>query len=1122
MKLKKLLAVAVAAIMMTTAIPAAVPAGAAVLNPNVPEDAPYNAGKYLFNVMDDLNGEIFDVAGIRIFIGPPDGRGAVWEGFNGALEVMSGETNFRQMNFGGVAADIDDWVIVSDGRTIEWHDDEPVFSPEDNSWAQFTLDGYGGDFYVRRWEYLDKDGDVISGKFPNRGIINSNITDPADDAFGSFRFDARADLGDDFTRVTGIEISITHPDGWWEIDDYVVGVIQYSNQQTGGTNWGATFGTQTRQDDPYEGNIDVVTDKQTIMWNSHEPLFASDDDRAEILLTCWWPFDAFRVVSWSYLDENGSYIGEWSNDTFFSNGIINSNHYNYEWDMAKYEFNAANDLSDNDFEKVAGIRVNIGHPKGNWELRNGYIGAFEFVSEDVYGRSAPFDGQGYDPVNPNNYSGRFFVQWVEDAPLFAGSNTGSILIEVWWPAFSVTSWTYLDSDGNDIGGEFFAGRRIPITPFAGTFVFQVVAEGPGPDKWEWRTTHRDDNLTGGGNFYNNIQLDRNLWDENGATTTGNWTGNETSVSLGVTPFGRIKPAIGDYIDFTYTLTITPHDGAQPVEIASPSSFRAVHGDDRNTLHIQLIDYVKEYLDFSGWDYNLGQVNFRIDAINGKDVFHTHNMPDIELAKWDGINEEENQVFWVSDGIDGISNGIHSNNFTRAKGIEIQTEGLTLDLYTDIVLVWQFEQDGHGAGWNQSKNIRLDNVLDGDVIRIDFRQHISDYENFLIAGGIKLWICQWSGGGIEALGITGASLYFCDCETQDGRTINLTDSAVINPDSQKMVSWGTNGVDGIFNGLSAEAFTSAKGLAVEFANPDLFSPGAEIQFVWQAAGDWTWNNVAVPVRSVLCDDGVFRFDFRDFMFMHQHFLWRNSDIKLILGYWGGANFEELEIVNAYLYGLGATQGGGNDNGGGAGRFYDYRFDLGTTPTDFGGASDNQWLWASNGADGLRNGEDGIEGRLDSWRFKAATGVAFRFDKAPNLNSTMHLIWQGDFSDWRWHQFDVPVSEVYNHAENTVFIEFERYINNFTGFSNSDYLKLGIAYWENGGLVELGITDAFLYGSNTIYREYSKNIFFGKGHFSGSQLFEGNYQPYDIDFSEVAAVEFTFHIANYEEMLAAEAE
>ncbi|MCL2638887.1 MAG: InlB B-repeat-containing protein [Oscillospiraceae bacterium] len=937
-----------------------------------------------------------------------------------------------------------------------------------------------------------------------------------------------------------------------------------------------------------------------------------------------------------------------------------------EWDIGKYSFNVKADLPDS-FADVAGIRIYIGAQSGsNWDIPDGFIGALQWKNGNNNELSENFVFGGFsrplranEPDNENAvdfYSDRHTIQWFSFTPL---AGLSEFYLSAWWPDFWVTSWQYLDVNGYNVGDMFYAGQRLDIRPFGGNFNLLFRAEGPGaePGTWDWKMMRWDGNIKGAGNFFEAGVINLDI-DANG--NTGIWTDRFTSAALGISPFGGSffpPPQPGDYIEFDYSFSAG-------WSFNQSGTFTAVYGDGRDRIYIELMDYINDYIDVAtatsldvgaplinndkniatwgsdgmddvyngipvsaftqakfleiqtngmtlnwddqlsivwqsphsinpedgGWLWNQSNVrvgdvlrgdvlrieldrhlanysefakadeevkilvckwgddpdeigklgitgaelyrgipmdymNFQIESINGKPVFSNHTAPNLgrpdfyvtHSCTFEGqfpcptvgcsqIGVKE-QAVWGSDGTDGISNGIRAESFTSADGMRISVKDMQIDPtnpINEITIVWA----NNNSWWNQS-NIAVNELLQGDDLVINFSEHLHNYSEFIKpASNVKITIARWGDGGVDKLGLQTAELFggTCSCEANDGVTIDLP---ILDEDVQiwgnSQINWGVDGMNGVYNGISVQDYRNARGIALKLENTHLFETAnnKSIALIWQSSTmeGWGWEQTGIPLSSVMCADGTIRIDFEKYIFRYDDFLNRD-DLKIWLGYWdwgnNAINFDDLVILDSYLYGY--TE---------ATPVFDYTFDLGEN-NDFGGASANQWLWASNGTDGIFDSN-----RLEAWQFKSATGVAFYFDKKPDLDATMHLIWLGDGGNWNWSQFDVPVADVYNKTENAVFIDLERYINNYAAFSGSNSLKLGIAYWETD-LYELGIKDAFLYGTNTIYKEYTQNLLIGRGGWNGAMLYEGNYNPYGLDFSDVKQVRFTFNVTNSDEL------
>jgi uncharacterized repeat protein (TIGR02543 family) len=819
----------------------------------------------------------------------------------------------------------------------------------------------------------------------------------------------------------------------------------------------------------------------------------------------------------------------------FGSQIINTNRPEGDWDYGRFQFDVKSDLPD-DFASVTGIIVYIGHPDGNHAISdsfngtivaNGQAQSMEDRTETTFGgpRFCLTDHGGGPACDENNLNNvcsppdlriwnRDVIHWQTNSPLFeANDNWAQIYLQAWWPqpAFSVVAWQYLVAGDTAVGDLFTTGRRIDINPFDGNFDISISAQYDSAP-W-WKPLFQRNDISAGKTYINGGEIDLSTdWDY-GSGTNGSGTGitgTETVVNFGVRPFNNIRNLnLGDYIDISYTLSIG--------SFWTSGNYRAVYGStlDRAMIDISSIATASSLQEFT---------TFEITHINGTPVFYDHC--NVDLGAPDQL--ADSWFVYVSNGMDDINNGISVNSFTQARGMEIQTSSLSIPALdgegnpTQIAIIWQSPHSlvwnsnysRWDWGWNQ-KMIPLDEVYNSGVITLNFEDHLENYSEFVKANEeVKIFIANWNDGGRAAFGtITGAELFGCTCH--DGVKINVSEQNGFRLNNDKnQLMFSVSGIDGYINDLTMEDFRGARGLAIEFENPELLHPHNEFHIIYQGAPDWSWNQIPIPVSSIMCEDDVIRIDFEKYLFRYDDFLSR-TDVKMFLAsYSNSYNFETLDIVDAYLYDF--IQ---------AAPHYDFSVPMGER-NDFGGAADRQWFWASSGTDGfsqdiLENGT--TQQRLAAWQFKAAQGVAFYFDNVPDLDATFHLIWQGDggVNNWGWHQFEVPLREVYNRTENAVFIDLERWINNYAGFSGSNFIKLGIAYWGGQDLFELGVTDAFLYGQNTIYNEYTRYLRIGNGTYNGAQLFEGNYNPYGIDFSKVAKVEFEFHITNIEQLRAMKA-
>jgi uncharacterized repeat protein (TIGR02543 family) len=1117
------------------------PAGG-IINSNIrdgkdipPGGSAYDIGKYRVDARSDLEGRFTEVAGIRFYIGHPDGPNGINDAFSGAIqyknkpEVGGMSQNFAFGGWANAGTDENPRVIVSDKHTIEWFANDPLFKDTDPI-AEFYLTNWcPTSFYVMSWEYLDKWGRVVSTEEGDDrfyvGVANSNMTYIPEGGGGShwdigkFVIDAKVDLPDSFTDITGIRIGIGHPRSNWAISESFNGAIQWKNSsKPGGMSDNIIFGGW-KNDHPDKV---ITSDRFFIEWDTNTtPLFQEGDELAEIWISAWWPNSSFAVTSWEYLDASGDVIADVHGETMFHPGqrldihpfggtfslIAAAGGPGEEpdtWDWRALYTNGDLKGGHNGFNNNIDLSYDLFNRK--WDAWTGR-------ETDINLGISPFAGFW---ANVGDYVDIGYKVYIDNQPLYVDRDSQSRPI-VGGPVIAEGVHRAVFGDRRDTAYiELMHHINNNVTVATGSSLLNLGApdDVTHPARAIWVSDGIDginsgisaDSFTTASGM--EIQTSGLTFDPE-ANIQVVWQGTGNGWAWNDTIFKLDDILFGDVIKINFSDLKNYNDFVNSADGVKIILFDWIDGGGGDISKLGIVSaslntYAKN---------PLGDIHIWINTINGVDVFPKHNT-DINLGKPDIIDSGVSAI-WISNGVDGIINGVSPAAFTKARGIEITLGAGDYNPATTLQIVGLVS----GDGWNwQQTEILLGEVLVGNTITIDFKEHLPNYSAFVRSDEIKFFV-RYFDDGIADLNIVSAKLYGCACEFNDGYKVNLGEAnfdahwPVTNPPviNYNQVWWGVDGMKGndeiaIFNGITMNDFRNSRGIAIELENLDLLLENIDkngqsyFSLIWQNSYNWDWNQTNVYIPSVICADDIIRIDFEEFIFRYDYFVGRN-EVKLWLAYWDWdgelkkIDLKDLNIVDAYLYGYHEDT-----------PYYEYQFDMGAN-TDFGGASANQWLWASNGTDDIEDSN-----RLESWQFKAATGVAFYFgNDRPDEDAELHLIWQGDAGNWNWNQFTIPVREVYNRTENAVFIDLQRYINNYTAFSNSDYLKLGIAYWETD-LYTLGIEDAFLYGTNCLYREFNKNLLIGKRGWNGAQLFEGNYRPYDIDFSKVAEVKFVFNIAN----------
>ena len=109
-----------------------------------------------------------------------------------------------------------------------------------------------------------------------------------------YKFDVMADLGDDFAKVTKIEVTIDVPDMSGGAGG---GFILNSNS----TGWKSTeFGdADSGKDITFGDDFILVYD------NGGEPIFAEDDEYAQVVIQSWWGDFSVESIDYAFAEDEG-------------------------------------------------------------------------------------------------------------------------------------------------------------------------------------------------------------------------------------------------------------------------------------------------------------------------------------------------------------------------------------------------------------------------------------------------------------------------------------------------------------------------------------------------------------------------------------------------------------------------------------------------------------------------------------------------------------------------------------------------------------------------------------------------------------------------------------------------